>query len=274
MLGCLGRMHLGQLLTIYIHLNYIYMLKYKIKRFFPFLLQGNFSFLWELIKIFLRKKPVFTAEFGEDRVVGELLQFINKGFYLDIGAHHPKFESNTYSFYKRGWRGVNVDLSSLSIRLFDLYRKHDINICAAISNFNAKGKLYEFGRVSCINTLDEKFAQKVSKNTGLPYQTKEIDILTIKSVLSSAKKKIPQIDYLNIDCEGVDLQVLEGFPFEHYRPCVITIENHIQYLESLSKNEIVNFLNPKDYILIGIVGPTLVFVDCLKIKKNHWPYLF
>jgi hypothetical protein len=250
------------------------MLKNKIKRFFPFLLRGDFPFIWELVKIFLRKRVVFTAEFGEDRVIGEMLQFIKKGFYLDIGAHHPKFESNTYALYNRGWRGINVDLSSLSIRLFNLYRKHDTNICAAISNFDAKGKLYEFGQVSCINTLDEEFAQKVSKNTGLIYQIKEIDILSIKSVLSCAKDKISQIDYLNIDCEGVDLQVLEGFPFEEYRPVVITIENHIQYLESLSKNEIVNFLKPKEYILIGVVGPTLVFVDTLKIKKNHWPYVF
>src|SRR5690242_3324544 len=46
---------------------------------------------------------------GEDRILHSIFETVADGFYVDIGAHHPKRFSNTYLFYQRGWRGINVD---------------------------------------------------------------------------------------------------------------------------------------------------------------------
>ena len=62
--------------------------------------------------------------------------FSNKshGFFIDVGAHHPKRLSNTYYFYKRGWRGVNIDAMPGSMREFSKFRKRDINLEIPIGN--------------------------------------------------------------------------------------------------------------------------------------------
>ena len=58
------------------------------------------------------------------------------GFYVDVGAHHPKRFSNTYTFYKKGWRGVNIDAMPGSMEKFKKIRPRDINLEFAISNKN------------------------------------------------------------------------------------------------------------------------------------------
>mgnify|MGYP001334584774 CR=1 FL=1 len=57
-----------------------------------------------------------------------------KGFYIDVGAHHPKRFSNTYLFYKRGWSEINIDAMPGSMKIFDKQRPRDINIEKPVSN--------------------------------------------------------------------------------------------------------------------------------------------
>ena len=68
------------------------------------------------------------SQFGEDMIVRHLLADVPIGFYVDIGAHHPVYYSNTYHFYCRGWRGINVDARTGSMELFNLLRPRDINV--------------------------------------------------------------------------------------------------------------------------------------------------
>lgn len=81
--------------------------------------------LTELINIFYPKS--FSQE-GEDVILQDLFLKKKKGTYIDIGAHHPKRFSNTYFYYRRGWRGINIDAQPGSMNLFNIYRKKDINI--------------------------------------------------------------------------------------------------------------------------------------------------
>jgi hypothetical protein len=46
---------------------------------------------------------------GEDMVLYRTFETVKEGFYVDVGAHHPDRFSNTYKFYKQGWRGINID---------------------------------------------------------------------------------------------------------------------------------------------------------------------
>jgi FkbM family methyltransferase len=235
-------------------------------------LKEKLPVLSHAIKAFLTKREKFPSEFGEDRIVAQLLQNISNGFYIDIGAHHPLFESNTFALYKNGWRGINIDLSDVSIKLFKIFRSRDVNICAAISNYTGNCTLYEFDKISCINTVDENFAKLLAERTGANYISKSISVFTVESILKNLQNKINRVDYLNIDCEGADLLVLLGFPFDKFRPAVITIESHINFFSSLSSNEVHNYLLSIGYELINVVGPSLVFLDNDKILKDYWPY--
>ena len=51
-----------------------------------------------------------------------------KGFYIDVGIHHPYRFSNTVNFYQNGWRGINIQPTPGVIRLFNIFRRCDINI--------------------------------------------------------------------------------------------------------------------------------------------------
>ena len=63
---------------------------------------------------------------GEDMILRRLFEKQKTGFYVDVGAHHPKRFSNTFFFYKKGWSGINIDAMPNSMRLFDKIRPRDI----------------------------------------------------------------------------------------------------------------------------------------------------
>ena len=78
------------------------------------------------------------AQEGEDRILMRYFDGRKKGFYLDVGAHHPKLYSNTYLFYNQGWNGINIDAMPGSMEIFNKQRSRDINIEAAISKNTEK----------------------------------------------------------------------------------------------------------------------------------------
>ena len=79
-------------------------------------------------KIFFPKKTY--SMFGEDLIVKDFFKKKKKGFYVDVGCYHPLEGSNTYLLYKRGWNGINLDINTLSIELFNVARKEDLNVNA------------------------------------------------------------------------------------------------------------------------------------------------
>jgi hypothetical protein len=59
---------------------------------------------------------------GEDMILQRIFENQPCGFYVDVGAHHPKRFSNTYFFYKKGWRGINIEAMVGSRQLFNKMR--------------------------------------------------------------------------------------------------------------------------------------------------------
>ena len=83
--------------------------------------------------------PSYSIE-GEDRIVRALLwQKHDKGFYVDVGAHHPFRFSNTYLFYTQGWSGINIDATPGSMKAFNKYRPRDINLEVGIGGRKTGG---------------------------------------------------------------------------------------------------------------------------------------
>ena len=78
----------------------------------------------------------------------DFLEKKNNGFYVDIGCYHPIKGSLTYRLHKKGWKGLNVDLSRISIDLFKLARPKDYNIHAAVTNFDGETHFFENGMIN------------------------------------------------------------------------------------------------------------------------------
>ena len=86
---------------------------------------------------FLINKNTYAMD-GEDIALKKYTQHLERGFYVDIGAHHPVQRSNTCLLYQKGWRGINVDISKFSLDLFNYLRPEDINIQCAVSDLNGE----------------------------------------------------------------------------------------------------------------------------------------
>lgn len=178
---------------------------------------------------------------GEDLQVKKYFHNKNKGFYVDVGAYHPIQRNNTMLLHEMGWDGINIDISDFSIKLFKHLRPHDTNLNIAVSKTNGSIEMFYQKKLSQILTIKKKVANNVFQGK---IKTKKILSKTLDQVLKDSKYVEKKIDFLDIDVEGADLDVLESLDFIKYSPELICVE----YIGEDKKNsDIFNFLKEKNY---------------------------
>ncbi len=169
------------------------------------------------------------SQFQEDKFILNKFPKSHKGIYLDIGSFHPTRHNNTYLLYKSGWQGINIDLNSLSIDLFNFFRPRDININAAISDQDSETKLYFIGDLNTQNTLDENQLNFLRNHHNIKeHEIKEKKIKTVKINSILNKYNYKNIDFLNIDVEGYELNILKTIEFDKINIKFLCVEmiNH------------------------------------------------
>jgi FkbM family methyltransferase len=184
-----------------------------------------------------------------------------KGFYVDIGAYHPIYLSNTKYFYENGWNGINIDANPISIKDFNEMRKRDINIESGVSDEYGELEYYYFGETSTINTFDKKQAKSFEGEFGT--KVKEIKKVKVQPINDILEKYLPQgqhIDFLTIDVESFEIRILKSFDFEKYAPDFILVEdlNYKNYV-SFQKSHLRIFLKEKGYVAVGKTDLTILF---------------
>ena len=162
------------------------------------------------------------AQHGEDLFVLEYFDG-RLGFYLDIGANHPIKLSSTYLLYKRGWRGLTIEPIPHLARLQKSFRQHDKNLNAAVGDASGNLKFFEI-IPDFFSTFDEDRANLLVKSGSILISTYDVEVWTLKDV---CLKLIPetQIDFLTVDTESFDLQVLKSNDWTNIRPKLISCEN-------------------------------------------------
>ena len=200
------------------------------------------------------KKRASYSQDQEDLFINNYFKNIDNGFYLDIGCYHPIKYSNTALLHNRGWQGINIDMNQTSIDLFKILRKKDKNICAAISSSNKEVTQFIDHSYSPVNTIDKNFSQMISKRLQIkPFSERKIYTNTLNEILEKYEIQIKKIDFLNIDVEGHDYEVLKGINFLNIKPKIICIEidNHEK---NFSKESIQNYLKKFNYKIIKRIG--------------------
>lgn len=141
------------------------------------------------------------------------------GRYVDVGASHPEYMSNTYLLYEQGWRGIAIEPTSKA-DLWSAKRKEDVvyNCCAGQYDGTVTFHVCHEDTLSSINRSQ---VEKLLEKSNLPFVVQELEIKTIATILNEQGN--PKIDLLSIDTEGHELEVLEGCPFESpdFRPIVV-----------------------------------------------------
>ncbi len=178
---------------------------------------------------------------GEDLIIEDLTKNIKNGFYVDAGCYHPLHLSNTYLLYKRSWNGINIDISEFSIKLFNYLRPNDVNINSAVSNTEKEISFYYQKKLSQLSTIKKEISNERMQGN---IKEKKIKSLKLNSILNQSKFKNRQIDFLNIDVEGADFEVLKSLDFTIYEPKIICIEIMDK---NIFESKIYNFLKDINY---------------------------
>ena len=209
--------------------------------------------------------------FGEDIFIQNYFKNKSKGFYVDVGCYHPLDGNNTHLLYKNGWSGLNFDINYYSVKLFDFLRKRDLNIHSGISQKKSMLTMYYRKEINMLNTLDEKIA-KIHFRNG--YKKRNVQVNNLDFLISKNFKKQKKIDFLNIDVEGAELNVLKSLNFKNYKPQLICIEIHnsknmydtnYDYLKS---NNIYKYLVNKKYKIVWKNKYSFIFERKKNDKKN------
>ena len=195
---------------------------------------------------------------GEDLVIKDIFRNTPNGFYVDAGCYHPLHLSNTYLLYKKGWRGINIDVSEYTIELFNHLRNDDLNINSAVTNYDGEINFFFQKELSQITSVKKSTALK--RMQGL-IKEKKIEAFKLDTILEKSKYKNKKIDFLNIDIENNDYEALCSINFHIYRPKVICIEidkknifesNIYKYLVNLNYKKIWSSKSNMSHIFIEI----------------------
>jgi len=196
---------------------------------------------------------------GEDMVLRRLFEKQKTGFYVDVGAHHPKRFSNTYFFYKLGWSGINVDAMPGSMTAFNRIRPRDINIEKPVSNKKQLLTYYAFNEPALNGFSKELSEERDGKGSYFVKFTKDIETSTLEEILDNNLPKVQSIDFLSIDVEGLDFNVLKSTNLEKYHPKVILVEILNSSLADIQVSKIYKFLTDAGYEFYAKAVNTVIF---------------
>lgn len=198
---------------------------------------------------------------GEDLVLARLLEGVEQGFYVDIGAHHPLRFSNTYLFYRRGWCGINVDAMPGAMHPFRQLRPRDINLELGVAAQAGSLEFFIFDDPA-LNTFDAALAARREQET--PYRVigkRQVACQPLVQVLDEhMPTEVAEIAFMSIDVEGLDVEVLKTNDWRRYRPRVVVVEMLESTVRQLFLTEAVSFMETMDYQFFGKTCNSVFFL--------------
>lgn len=194
------------------------------------------------------------SQYGEDLIVDALLGCPSDGCYIDIGANDPEFLSNTRRFYIRGWHGINIEPEPNLFQKLSEGRPSDVNLNVGIGAESGTLKFYRL-EPSTLSSFDPAVARYNRRSLGAKALGEVIlPVVTLTSVLDKHLKD-REIDFMSVDVEGSELEVLQGNDWQRYRPRLILIEIYHR------GKEIQSYLNSHGYRLIWSNSTNGIFID-------------
>lgn len=201
------------------------------------------------------------SHWGEDSIIDFVFRNVANGRYLDIGCYHPALYSNTNLLQKKGWSGVNVDPNPFMISQFDKFRPADKNINAAVGRESGTIGYFNFHDWASSNTASPDFAERVAASDGIQLPEKTpVAVVTLADLMEGHFMDSPP-DFMNIDVENLDVDVLKSGDWNKWRPKIVAIEDFAYQAERPKDSEIYRFMNDAGYTMFSRCIYTSFFIE-------------
>lgn len=210
----------------------------------------------------------FSAE-GEDILVQRVLKRMfagkdgDKGTYVDVGAHDPWLHNNTAALWLRGWRGVNIDPLPGVKERFDAVRPGDQNFKLGASCGAGEQKLMIYDRPQLSRIEEDTGAFALRDHRGSKcVAMRLVQCDTLDNILLGT----PSVDFLTVDVEGHEWEVLQGFQAlrsstSPRRPKVICVEILTSSMRKFLEHPVVEYLERCRYTCLSRLHCSAIFVD-------------
>ncbi len=207
---------------------------------------------------------------AEDAILTRIFRGRTEGFYVDVGAFHPRKYSNTFVLHHFfGWSGVNIDASSRAITLFEKERPADTNVQTAVGGATDEVVYWKFDS-RARNTISEDNVQRqLLRGDACVVGKEKVRTRPLADVLAEHVPEGKVIDLLNIDIEGADFQALVSNDWRRYRPRVITVEDYAVGTVGLENSEIYSLLSEKGYRFSSHAFDTSIYIEEDFLKQNE-----
>jgi hypothetical protein len=205
---------------------------------------------------------VTWSQDGEDLLFLE--SFPEKGFYVDVGAHHPDRFSVTKFLYERGWHGINIDASPQFQELFDTWRPRDTNIESLVGNPRIE-QFFEFEEPA-LSTLNAVRAKQLIEIGWKLRNQSEVQVRDLDAILLGHLPLNSTIDLLSIDVEGEELNLLSNLKWENWdiKSCLVEV---VEPAYLVGEHPIAKLLSAKGLKLTRVWGRSYLFQKDFKSDK-------
>jgi len=207
------------------------------------------------------------SQCGEDLIVDYVfrLRGITHPSYIDIGANHPYYISNTAIFYERGCSGINIEANPLLMPAFQTHRPEDINLNVGIGDAEATFDFYAM-EDNTLSTFSNDERDNMVRAGKKLLRTEKVRLTTISTVLAKHfGDAFP--DFLTLDAEGMDFRILQSIDFSKYSPKIICVEaaEYSPKGSGARRTELIKFLETKGFYECANTN-----LNAIMVQRDFW----
>jgi FkbM family methyltransferase len=186
---------------------------------------------------------MYYSQFGEDKILSEMFNGKSHGVCIEIGANDGVNDSTSLYFEKIGWQCVLVEPNPVLCQMIRKTRNAPVFECAVSDKRGTATLLVAEGaeRAHGVSTIRaEEQAQDTIKSYGFTYRPVQVHTRTLDEILTESKLT-SRIDFVSIDVEGHEFEVLRGFSIERWNPVVILVEDNSNFEDTAVSHYLKQF---------------------------------